>query len=99
MVLLVGLLSKHRSRMQIQRASLEICALAQAVGLLLTPEMGDMMLQQPGELTLQIFLPPDLFQRLSQQKHIFFSFCVFKRMGSNLEGKQHQRSGNIYHKR
>lgn len=40
MVLPVGLLSKHRSRMQIQRASLEIYVLAQAVGCVTDPSDG-----------------------------------------------------------
>lgn len=78
MVLPVGLLSKHRSRMQIQRASLEIYVLAQAVGCIADPSNGDYDVAVAGELTLQIFLPPDLFQRLPQQRHIF-SFFVYLR--------------------
>lgn len=76
MVLPVGLLSKHRSRIQIQRTSLEICVLAQAVGCIADPSKGGYDVAVAGELTLQIFLPPDLFQRLPQQTHFLFFLCI-----------------------
>lgn len=77
MVLPAGLLSKHRSRMLIQRASLGICVLAQAVGCIADPSNGgyDVAVARRTH-PANIFTSRSFSETSSAKTHFLFCVCI-----------------------